>query len=81
MIDLMDDRRPIPFRTITLENHAPGTLEGLRHYGPELMVDAVAAILNQITGADFGFIYNGASEAERRATVIGWRRYRAQMGA
>ncbi len=39
------------------------------------MVDALAAVLNQITGRNFGFIYNGASEEERRSAVDGWRHY------
>jgi len=33
--------------------------KGFRHYGPQQVVDALAAILNQITAQDFGFIYNG----------------------
>jgi hypothetical protein len=45
----------------------------MRHYGPEKVVDALAAILNQITGQDFGFIYNGATDSERTETIQGWR--------
>ena len=37
------------------------------------VVDALAAILNQITGQDFGFIYNGATDAERTKAIQGWR--------
>jgi hypothetical protein len=54
-------------------NKSPQAFEGLRHYGPEKVVDALAAILNQITGQDFGFIYNGTTDAERDKTVRGWR--------
>lgn len=43
------------------------------NYGPEKVVDALAAILNQITGRHFGFIYNGATDAERTKTVRAWR--------
>ncbi len=39
------------------------------------VVDAVAAILDQITGQHFGFIYNGATAAERATTVCGWREW------
>jgi hypothetical protein len=81
MIDLMDDRRPLRFHSIGLTNHAADAFEGRRLYGPELIVDAVAAILNQITGENFGFIYNGATDAERRAAVAGWRRYRLSLAS
>lgn len=73
IIERMDDRRKLPDPRISLRNKSPKAFEGLRHYGPEKIVDAVAAILNQITGKDFGFIYNGATDAERDKTVHGWR--------
>ena len=57
----------------SLKNKSPEAFEGLRHYGPQKVVDALAAILNQITGQNFGFIYNGATDAERTKTVRGWR--------
>jgi hypothetical protein len=75
IIALMDDRRRLAVPAISLVNKSPDAFEGMRHYGPELMVDALAAVLNQITGEHFGFIYNGASDAERRATVTAWRKY------
>jgi len=43
----------------------------MRHYAPQVVVDALAAILNQITGQHFGFIYNGATEVERAKTIQG----------
>ncbi len=73
LVALMDDRRPLAWSGISLENRAPDAFEAVRHYGPVLMVDALAAVLSQITGEHFGFIYNGATEAERAATVAGWR--------
>jgi len=73
IIQRMDDRRKLPDPRISLRNKSPDAFEGLRHYGPEKVVDALAAILNQITGQDFGFIYNGATDAERNKTVRGWR--------
>ena len=69
----MDDRRKLPVPRISLRNKSPQEFEGLRHYGPEEVVDALAAILNQITGQHFGFIYNGATDAERTKTVRAWR--------
>jgi len=80
MIDQMDDRRPLRFREIRLRNTDPNAFEGERQYGPERMVDALAAELNQITGHNFGFIMNGASEGARRASVAGWRIYAAHLG-
>jgi hypothetical protein len=74
IIILLDDRRPLPNKYISLKN-ALDQWESVRHYSPELVVDALAAILNQITGESFGFIYNGGSERERRETVNGWRIY------
>lgn len=74
MILLMDDRRELPKKAISLRN-PPDHWEAIRHYGPETVTDAIAAILSQITGESFGFVYNGASERERREAVNGWRVY------
>jgi len=71
----MDDRRDLAIPAISLQNKSPEAWEGLRHYGPEKIVDAMSAILNQITGWSFGSIYNGGTERERRTTVDGWRIY------
>jgi len=73
IIERMDDRRKLPDPRISLRNKSSDAFEGLRHYGPERIVDALAAILNQLTGKDFGFIYNGATDAEREKAVQGWR--------
>jgi len=75
IIMLMDDSRKLARREITLRNSAGSRFEGFRHYGPETVADAMDAILNQITGEDFGFIANGATEEERRRAVDGWRIY------
>lgn len=74
IILLMDDRRRLGEGAISLRN-APSHWEGIRHYRPETVTDAMAAILNQITGDSFGCIYNGGSERERREAVNGWRIY------
>lgn len=75
MIILMDDRRDLAIPHIELEN-PEGHFEGIRHYGPRRVVDAVAAILNQITKENFGFIYNGdESDKSRKDSVDGWRMY------
>jgi len=74
MILLMRDFRPLPITDIALKN-PPDHWDGFRHHSPKTVVDALAAILNQITGESFGFIYSGGSERERQRTVDGWRIY------
>ena len=74
-ICLMDDRRELAVKGISLENKSPKAWEAMRHYGPEVVVDVLEAILNQITGKSFGFIHNGGTEEERASTVNGWRIY------
>lgn len=76
----MEDHRPLAEPAISLTNHATNAFEGVRHYGPEQVVDALDAILNQITGQSFGDIANGGTEARRRETVKGWRVYAADLG-
>src|SRR5512141_2795777 len=71
----LSDERDLPFHAIGLVNEAPDAVEGLRHYGPETVGDAVAAILNQVTGQHFGFVYNGATPKERAECVRQWRAY------
>ena len=75
----MDDRRRLAYEEISLVNHNPDAFESMRNYGPKLIVDALAAILNQITGRSFGNIVNGGSERERHAAVDGWRIYAAGL--
>lgn len=76
IICLMNDRRELPVKHIVLKNH-PDFWEATRQYSPELVVDVLAAILNQVTGESFGFIYNGddTSEHQRQCTVNGWKIY------
>jgi hypothetical protein len=75
MIRRMDDRRSVPYPQISLRNKSPQAFEGIRHFGPRQVVDALAAILNQVTGQDFGFIYNGATGEERAKAIQGWRNF------
>jgi hypothetical protein len=72
MVDLMDDRRPIPEHRLTLEN-PPGFGEATSVYAPEVVEDTMAAILGHMTGENFGVM--GQSDEERRFTVNGWRVY------
>jgi hypothetical protein len=73
IIGQMDDRRSLPDPNISLSNNYPEAFEETRSYEPKVVVDALAAILSQITGQDFGFIYNGASEPQRKKAIQGWR--------
>ncbi len=79
IIAQMDDRRPLRTKAISLVNHASNAFEGMRHYGPDQVVDGLDAILNQMTGASFGSIMNGASPRQRDGAVAGWRIYAADL--
>jgi hypothetical protein len=79
IIAQMDDRRPLAVQQISLKNRFPGAFESVRHYGPELIVDGLDTILNQLTGQSFGFIGNGGSDEDRRRAVLGWRTYAAKL--
>lgn len=79
IIAQMDDRRPLRTQAISLVNHAPDAFEGMRHYGPEQVVDGLDAVLNQITGENFGSIVNGGSDREREAAIAGWRVYATDL--
>lgn len=80
IIAQMNNRQPLNSRSISLANHSPDAFEAYRHYGPSLVVDALAAILNQITGENFGNIQNGGSDRQRDAAVAGWHIYAAGLG-
>lgn len=71
----LDDDRPLAVSAISLRNTSPDAFEAYRHYGPKTLWDALAAILNQLTGESFGFTYNGGNAAERARTLTGWRVY------
>ncbi|MDF7774386.1 hypothetical protein P1X14_03935 [Sphingomonas sp. AOB5] len=75
IIAQMDDRRPLLTQEISLINHDPDAFEGITHYGPEQVVDALNAVLTHITGVSFGSISNGGSDRERDAAIAGWRVY------
>lgn len=79
IIAQMDDRRALRTTEISLRNLSPDAFEGVRHYGPDQVVDGLDAVLNQITGASFGAIFNGGSDRERDAAVAGWRVYGADL--
>ena len=74
----LGDMRPLAAQEISLENKASDAFESERHYGPETVHDALAAILSQITGRSFVIVYNGATPQEReenRSKWVEWCRY------
>lgn len=79
IIAQMDDRRPLRTQAISLVNHAQDAFEGMRHYGPEQVVDGLDAVLNQVTGESFGSIVNGGSSRQRDAVVAGWKVFAADL--
>jgi len=73
LIGHLSDNRPLPVPEIIFVNKAPDSFEASRHYSPETVHDAIAAILNQITGESFEFVYNGATPEERKRNYEKWR--------
>jgi hypothetical protein len=73
LVRQLDDFRPLPVQEISLVNKSANAFEAVRHYGPHVVHDAISAILNQISGEHFEFVYNGASNEERRKNLQGWR--------
>jgi hypothetical protein len=78
LVGHLSDMRPLPLSEIELSNHADDAFEGIRHYLPSVVHDALAAILNQLTGQSFVFVYNGASPADRQINTALWQRWCAQ---
>lgn len=67
------DMRPLPIKQIELANGSSGAFEGVRHYAPEAVHDALSAILNQLTGVSFEFVYNGATPETRAMDRARWQ--------
>jgi hypothetical protein len=65
LVAQLGDMRPLASNVITLENTSSNAFEGSRHYSPETVHDALSAILNQLTGQSFVFVYNGATRQQR----------------
>jgi hypothetical protein len=74
VIMLMDDRRDLPNPHVSFES-SPGGFEGITHYGPQKVVDALSIILPGLAHRNFVSTVNGGSEEERQAAVDGWRIY------
>ena len=79
----LGDTRPLAEPRMSLINHAADAFEGLRHYSPDSVHDALSALLNQITGESFEFVYNGAAAKDRTSNQMRWvawcsEKYRAK---
>jgi hypothetical protein len=84
IVSYLDDSRPLPEKSLTLANHSPA-FEAQRHYTPQVVHDALAAILNQITGQSFESVYNGSTPEQRKLNTARWqlwckKNYPAQAG-
>ena len=74
IVTQMDDRRPLATPKIVLDDASPENHFATRNFAPKAIVDALDAVLHQMTG-EFGTIYDGASDAERDSAVRAWRIY------
>lgn len=72
LVGHLGDVRPLAVQEISLGNKASDAFEGVRHYGPSTVHDALSAVLNQITGQNFVFVYNGATAQEREENRRKW---------
>jgi hypothetical protein len=72
ILDMNDHR---PFHGNLVLANPPGVFEVVRQYAPKQMIDALSAILNDITGEDSRFISNGGSDNERQKEYEFWLIY------
>lgn len=77
LVSHLGDMRPLGDKNMTLKNivivDSKKTEQGQRMYSPEVVHDAVAALLNQITGKGFEFVYNGSDPATRATNRKEWQ--------
>lgn len=72
LIGHLNDMRPLAKQELSLENKSKAGFEGMRHYSPDTVHDALSAVLNQITGESFVFVYNGGSPQQREDNRRKW---------
>ena len=73
LVGHLGDTRKLPIKHLNLINTAPDAFEGIRHYGPEVVHDGLSAVLNQLTGKSFEFVFNGSTPAERESDRKQWQ--------
>ena len=75
----MDVRKPLAVTHMRLANKFPNAWEGYRTYRPRQVVDALAAILDLLTGKTMlaeTDIFNGeGSSADRDALIAAWKKF------
>ena len=75
----MDVRKPLAITHMRLANKFPNAWEGYRTYRPRQVVDALAAILDQLTGKTMlagADIFNGeGTSGDRDALIAAWKEY------
>jgi hypothetical protein len=71
----LDDRRPYKAGLVSFENTSPKAFEGRRHYRPALVLECLAAILNQITGRGFDACDHNGEKTRPDECVKAWTRY------
>lgn len=73
MVMQMNDRRPLAVPRLSLgSGKGPNSR---RRHEPQLMIDALAAMLEQVTGQRYGQPYAGGRESQRQLAYDGWRLY------
>ncbi|WP_040294907.1 hypothetical protein [Beggiatoa alba] len=74
LIKYMDDRRVLPYPGLALNSpHVfdDGSVEGITHYSPDLVIDLLDTMLGVITGAG-SELYNEGTEEIRKERVFFW---------
>lgn len=71
LVQHLADMRQLPDPTLELEN-GPGSFEGIAHYRPKVVHDALSAILNGMTGQHFEDVHNGATDDVRTRNRAEW---------
>ncbi|KSB90968.1 hypothetical protein AS593_12500 [Caulobacter vibrioides] len=78
IVAVMDDRRRVKFGHVSLAGVSPDGLAISTRYSVDQVVDALSAVLSQITGENLGRI-GASSDRERALTVSVWRVYTADL--
>lgn len=73
LVVLMDDRRELPDKSLSLSNSGSNHWEAFRHYGPKTVLDLIDALADHATKIGFGSVVNGGTERERRLAVARWK--------
>jgi hypothetical protein len=81
LVQFAADPRALVCRQMRLRNLSAGSFEATRHYSPQVVGDAVQALLTQITGQYFGDVYNGSTSDALHASARRWDAFVARTKA